>query len=76
MARKSPAELIEDYKQKIQELEQKLKVGKTVKLTKESEGMEAALAAVQDAAEKNDVAPAEIIKAIARMKRTGLKFSN
>jgi len=74
MARRSPEQLIEIYKQKIQEQEEKLKSGKKVKLTKASAGMQAALDAVTKAAEENDVAPAEVIMAIARMKRTGLKF--
>ena len=76
MARRSPEQLIEIYKQKIQEQEDKLKTVKKSKLTKDSEGMQAVLNAINNAAEKNNVAPAEILIAAAKMKRTGLKFAN
>lgn len=76
MARRSPEQLIEIYKQKIQEQEDKLKSVKKAKLTKDSQGMQAVLDAINNAAEKNNVAAAEIIVAAAKMKRTGLKFAN
>jgi len=76
MARRSPEQLIEIYKKKIQEQEEKLKTTKKVKLTKSSEGMQAVIDAINNAAEKNEVAAAEIIIAAAKMKRTGLKFAN
>ena len=76
MARRSPEQLIEIYKQKIQEQEEKLKSVKKSKLTKDSEGMQAVLDAINHAAEQNNVAAAEIIVAAAKMKRTGLKFEN
>ena len=49
---------------------------KKAKLTKDSEGMQAVLDAINTAAEKNNVAPAEIIVAAAKMKRTGLKLAS
>ena len=71
---------------KIAELEEKLKLAKqqkkeqakkkAAKLTVESEGIEAAIAAIKSAADANDSTLAEVIKAIASIKRTGLKIEN
>ena len=76
MARRTPEQLIELYKTKIQEQEQKLMGGDKKKLNKTSEGMQAVLDAIALAAEKNNVQSSDIILAAARMKRTGLKVTS
>ena len=51
-------------------------LAKTADLGKESAGMGALLTAVQVVADKNNVAVADVIKAVAKLKRTGLKIEN
>ena len=49
-------------------------LSKLADLSKESPGMEALLDVVQTVADNNNVAVAEVIKAVAKLKRTGLKI--
>ena len=49
-------------------------LSKLADLSKESPGMEALLDVVQTVADNNNVAAAEVIKAVAKLKRTGLKI--
>lgn len=75
MARRTPEQLIEDYKKKIKDLEAKAKAAQAPKLTKESEGMAEAIAAIENAATKNSTNLSDVLIAIAGIKRTGLKFT-
>jgi len=49
-------------------------LAKLADLSKDSPGMSALLDVVQTVAETNNVAVAEVIKAVAKLKRTGLKI--
>ena len=49
-------------------------LSKLADLSKDSPGMSALLDVVQTVAETNNVAVAEVIKAVAKLKRTGLKI--
>lgn len=71
-ARRSKEEIIRDLELKIQKLKERSK--KEVKLTKNSSGISDAILAIENAAAQNDVAVSEVIRAIAKFKRTGLKI--
>lgn len=73
-ARRSKEEIIRDLELKIQKLKEKAK--KEVKLTKNSSGIRDAILAIENAAEQNSVTAGEVIKAIAKFKRTGLKIES
>lgn len=64
---------IEAAQKKLDDRKAKL-LSKLANLTGESKGMQALLTAVQSVAEQNKVAVAEVIKAVAKLKRTGLKI--
>jgi hypothetical protein len=49
-------------------------LAKTADLNAESQGMQALLTAVQSVADSNKVAVTDVIKAVAKLKRTGLKI--
>ncbi len=74
--RRSKEEIIKELEAKIQKLKEKFSEEKEVKLTKASAGILEAIAAVENAAELNNIAVSEVIKAISRMKRTGLIIEN
>ncbi|OGT17688.1 MAG: hypothetical protein A2342_09020 [Gallionellales bacterium RIFOXYB12_FULL_54_9] len=75
--RKSKEERIAALEAQIQKLkEASAAAPKEIKLTKESSGISTALSAIENAAELNEISVAEIIKALARIKRTGLKIEN
>ena len=76
MARRSKEERIAELEAKIQKLKEKSATVKAVKLDKASPAMDELLVAIDNAAELNAVSVAEIIKAVARIKRTGLKIEN
>ena len=73
---KSKEERIAALEAQIQKLKAQSAKPKEVKLTKDSAGITAVLSAIEDAATLNEVSVAEIIKAVARIKRTGLKIEN
>lgn len=73
-ARRSKEEIIQALEAKLQKL--KAQPEKDVKLTKHSAGMAEVIAAVEHAAAQNAVAASEIIKAVAKLKRTGLKIED
>ncbi|MFA6062005.1 MAG: hypothetical protein WC736_05290 [Gallionella sp.] len=75
-ARKSKEERIAALEAQIQKLKNASTAPKEIKLSKESSGISAAISAIESAAESNEVSVAEIIKAVARIKRTGLKIEN
>jgi hypothetical protein len=64
---------IEAAERKLAERKAKL-LSKLADLSIESKGMQELLKAVQSVAEQNNVAVAEVIKAVAKLKRTGLKI--
>ena len=74
MARRTPEQLIADYKKKIKEQEEKLKASKSPKLTKDSAGIAEAIDAVVKAADANKVNIGDVIMTIATIKRCGLKI--
>jgi hypothetical protein len=76
MARRSKEERIAELEAKIQKLKEISATVKAVKLDKASPAMDELLVAIDNAAEQNAVSVAEIIKAVARIKRTGLKIEN
>jgi hypothetical protein len=74
--RKTKEERIAALEAQIQKLKELSITPKEIKLTKESSGITAVISAIENAAELNEVSVAEIIKAVARIKRTGLKIEN
>lgn len=73
-ARRTKEEIIKELEAKLQKL--KAQPEKEMKLTKHSAGMAEAILAIENAAAQNDVAVSEIIKVIAKIKRTGLKIED
>lgn len=76
MARRTKEERIAELEAKIQKLKESSAAPKLIKLTKDSDGISSVISAIENAAELNQVSVAEIIKAVARFKRTGLKIEN
>lgn len=66
-------EAIAVAEKKLAERKAKL-LSKLADLSAESKGMQELLKAVQSVADQNNVAVAEVIKAVAKLKRTGLKI--
>ncbi len=78
-AKKSKEELLKEAEAKVKTIRQQIKAEKAKQnsaLTKESEGMAAAIAAVESVANANKVKIADVIKAIAKIKRAGLKIES
>ena len=65
--------IIVAQEKKLAEKKAKL-LAKTSDLSADSKGMAALLTAVQSVADDNKVAVADVIKAVAKLKRTGLKI--
>lgn len=77
--KKSTEELLQEAEAQVKSLKQQIKIEKNRQkavLSIESEGMSAAINAIENAAKANKVKVADIIKAIARIKRTGLKIES
>lgn len=77
--RKTKEELLEEAKAKVKKIEAEIKAAnkkKAAKLTKDSEGIAAAIEAITKAADANKSTLAEVIKTISSLKRTGLKITN
>jgi hypothetical protein len=75
-ARRTKEERIAALEAQIQKLKEAPAAPKEAKLDKESPGIAAAVTAIEDAAKLNEISVAEVIKAVARIKRTGLKIEN
>jgi hypothetical protein len=75
-ARRSKEEIIRELEAKILRLKEQASVKAEVKITKDSIGITETIAAIEYAAEQNNVSVAEIIKTVSRMKRTGLQIEN
>ena len=73
-ARRTKEERIAALEAQIQKLKEKSAAPKKIKLTKENAGISESISAIENAAELNEVSVVEVIKAISRIKRTGLKF--
>lgn len=73
MTKEQQLAAIELAEKKLAERKAKL-LAKAVDLDKDSAGMPALLDAVQSTADLNNVAVADVIKAVAKLKRTGLKI--
>ncbi|MEO6421436.1 MAG: hypothetical protein ABIR84_01760 [Candidatus Nitrotoga sp.] len=76
--RKTTEEMIVFLEEKIKTLREKneLKQPRSLVLTKKSEGMEQLIAGLVNVAKQHKTTVAEIIKAIVRIKKTGLKIEN
>lgn len=75
-ARRTKEERIAALEAQIQKLKEAPAAPKETRLSKDSAGIAAAVTAVEEAAKLNEVSVAEVIKAVARIKRTGLKIEN
>jgi asparagine synthetase A len=73
LTREQQLERIIAAERKLAEKKAKL-LSKLADLSAESNGMQELLKAVQAVADQNNVAVAEVIKAVAKLKRTGLKI--
>ncbi len=77
--RKTKEELLKDAEDRVKKLKAEIKEAgkkKAAKLTKDSLGISEAIAAIESAAKQNKSTLADVIKAIASAKRTGLKIEN
>jgi hypothetical protein len=78
-AKKTKEELLKEAEAKVKTIRQQIKIEKDKQkaaLTKDSEGMAVALAAVESVAKANKVKVADVIRAIAKIKRAGLKIES
>jgi cysteinyl-tRNA synthetase len=78
-AKKTKEELLKEAEAKVKSIRQQIKIEKDKQkaaLTKESEGMAAAIAAIENVAKANKVKVADVIRAIAKIKRAGLKIES
>ena len=83
MAIKRARKTIEEQIEAAEELVKKLKTAKKEQakksenvLTKDSDGIADAIDAIKKAADENNCTLADVIKAVSRIKRTGLKIEN
>lgn len=77
--RKTKEELLKELEEKVKKVKADIKEAnkkKAEKITKDSVGVAAAIAAIESAAKENKSTLADVIKAIASIKRTGLKIEN
>lgn len=78
-AKKTKEELLKEAEAKVKNIRQQIKIEKDKQkaaLTKESKGMAVAIAAVENVAKANKVKVADVIRAIAKIKRAGLKIES
>ena len=75
-ARRTKEERIAALEAQIQKLKENSAAPKKIKLTTESAGNSESISAIENAAELNEVTVVEVIKAISRIKRTGLKIGD
>lgn len=72
MARRTAAEMAEYHKQQAKKYEEQAKASKSPKLTKDSEGIANAIAAIDNASKLNGVTLGDVVIAVAKMKKMGL----
>ena len=78
-SKKTKEELLKEAEAKVKAIKQQIKAEKqklNAALTKDSSGMAEAINAIEAAAAANNVKIADVIKAIAKIKRTGLKIES
>lgn len=74
--RRTTEELIAFHTQLIKELKEKQKASKVVLFDKDSAGVQQAIEAVTNVASVNKVTIGEVIKLIAKIKKTGLRIQD
>lgn len=77
--KKTKEELLIEAEAKVKTIRKQIKAEKdkqNAALTKDSEGMAAAIAAIESVANANKVKVADVIRAIAKIKRAGLKIES
>ena len=77
--KKTKEELLKEAEAKVKNIRQQIKIEKekqNAALTKQSEGMAVAIAAVESVAKANKVKVSDVIRAIAKIKRAGLKIES
>lgn len=77
--KKTKEELLKEAEAKVKNIRQQIKIEKEKEkaaLTKHSEGMAVAIAAVESVAKANKVKVSDVIRAIAKIKRAGLKIES
>lgn len=78
-SKKTKEELLKEAEAKVKSIKQQIKAEKqkqNAALSKESAGMAEAVSAVEAAAKANNVKIADVIKAISKIKRAGLKIES
>lgn len=75
-ARRSKEEIIKELEAKILKLKEQAVTKKEVKISKDSAGIADAVSAIENAAAQNKISVSEVIKAISRIKRTGLRIED
>ena len=77
--KKTKEELLKEAEAKVKNIRQQIKIQKekqNAALTKQSEGMAVAIAAIESVAKANKVKVSDVIRAIAKIKRAGLKIES
>ena len=77
--RRTKEDLLKEAEERVKKIKAEIREAgkkKAAKITKDSEGITAAIEAITKAAEANKSTLAEVIKAISSIKRTGLKIEN
>lgn len=74
--RRSKEEIIKELEAKILKLKEQAVSKIEVKITKDSAGIADAVSAIENASVQNEISVAEVIKAISRIKRTGLRIED
>lgn len=77
--KKTKEDLLKEAEAKVKNIRQQIKAEKAKQaaaLTKHSEGMEVAIAAIEAVAKANKVKIADVIRSIAKIKRAGLKIES
>lgn len=75
-ARRSKEEIIKELEAKILKLKERATAQKEVKILKDSPGISEAISAIENASLQNEISVSEVIKAISRIKRTGLRIED
>lgn len=74
--RRSKEEIIKELEAKILKLKERTTAQKEVKISKDSPGISEAISAIENASLQNKISVSEVIKAISRIKRTGLRIED
>jgi hypothetical protein len=74
--RRSKEEIIKELEAKILKLKERATAQKEVKISKDSPGISETISAIENASLQNEISVSEVIKAISRIKRTGLRIED